>query len=334
MTQATSRPTIAISLTSMQSPEAFAGSALSLKSSKNDEVTSNDLLLRPREPGQMLVTLENLGERKQRWKLELEGDFPEDWCQWNQEDFEEIASQEKISTFVTFQVPENFFENQLALKNESQLQINYQCSLCVYIETRTQQQPVAYRVFNLFVRPLSFYLNYLPALYREVDLVGRLLSIFEQAFDPTVQTINTLWAYLDPLTAPEAMLPFLAHWVAWDMDTRWSFNIQRRLIKNALVLYRWHGTRWGLRFYLHLFTGLPLDEEHIKIREIFEQGFVLGTTQIGIDSMLGGRRPYHFIVELRQQYPAQIDEASIRKIIERQKPAFSTYELSIIDPPE
>ncbi|WP_201789118.1 hypothetical protein [Scytonema hofmannii] len=79
---------------------------------------------------------------------------------------------------------------------------------------------------------------------------------------------------------------------------------------------------------------MPLDEEHIKIREIFEQGFVLGTTQIGIDSMLGGGRPYHFIVELRQQYPAQIDEASIRKIIERQKPAFSTYDLSIINPPE
>jgi phage tail-like protein len=84
------------------------------------------------------------------------------------------------------------------------------------------------------------------------------------------------------LTAPEALLPFLAHWVAWPIDRRWDTKQQRRFIRNAVELYRWHGTRQGLRFYLHLYTELPLDEDlpeaekHISIEEIFYAGFCDG----------------------------------------------------------
>jgi phage tail-like protein len=185
--------------------------------------------------------------------------------------------------------------------------------------------PQEYRFFDVFVRPEISYLNFLPAIYGEVDFLGRFLSILEQAFDPTVQTDDTLWAYLDPLTAPESFLPFLAHWVGWELDPRWSIDAQRRLIRNAIELYRWHGTKRGLHTYLHLYTGLP--EERINIQEDFKQGFVLGNNQIGTDSVLGGGRPYHFIVELRPEEPNQINEQLVREVIEEQKPAFSTYEL-------
>ncbi|GAB1542735.1 phage tail protein [Scytonema sp. NUACC21] len=317
-------------LTSMQPPEAVQ-TALASKGSNIDQAR-NDLLLRPGEPGEMLVVLENLRERPMRWKLEIEGDFPIHWCRWSQEDFEEIAPNQRFEGAISFHVPENFFENQFALNQErSQLNIQYQSQIYVYAQVAGEQQLVGHKVFNLFVRPRSSYLDFLPALYREVDFVGRFLSIFEQAFDPTVQTIDTLWAYLDPLTAPEALLPFLAHWVGWEIDPRWSLQQQRRLIRNAITLYRWHGTSYGLRFYLHLYTGLPL--EQINIREIFEQGFVFGQTLIGEDSMVGGGRPYHFIVELCPQRPEQIDEGLVREIIERQKPAFCTYELDIVTLP-
>jgi len=48
--------------------------------------------------------------------------------------------------------------------------------------------------------------------------------------------------------------------------------------------------------------------------------------------MIGGGCPYHFIVQLRVTESLHIDESLVRKIIEQQKPAFSTYELSIINP--
>jgi hypothetical protein len=90
-----------------------------------------------------------------------------------------------------------------------------------------------------------------------------------------------------------------------------------------------------LRFYLHLYTELPLDEsleeaeKHISIEENFTRGFVMGETLIGRDSMLGSGRPFHFSVRLRPEPGKQIDERLVRDIIEREKPAFCTYDLLI-----
>lgn len=337
MTQSNYRPTLAIKLASMQPPEAADSSALAGFAANNTEVAiANNLLLQPGEPGEMLVQLENLGGRPLRWRLEIEGDFPLNWCSWQQEEAEEIAPNQKVDRALYFQIPEDYFENQYALNRGcDRLKINYETQVYVYAEGQTERQLIAYRVFNLYVRPSNSYLNFLPAIYREVDFISRFLTIFEQAFDPAVQTIDVLWAYLDPLTAPESLLPFLAHWVAWPIEHRWDIKQQRRLIRNAVELYRWHGTRRGLRFYLHLYTELPLDdnlpevEKHISIEEIFTHGFVMGETVIGRDSMLGGGRPFHFIVRLRPEPDKQIDERLVKDIIEREKPAFCTYDLLI-----
>ncbi|HAX74580.1 MAG TPA: phage tail protein [Cyanobacteria bacterium UBA11372] len=337
MTQSNYRPTLAIKLASMQPPQATDTSAItSFAGNTKEEQITNNLVLFPGEPGEMLVQLENKAGHPLRWRLEIEGNFPQSWCSWYQEEAEEIAANQKVEKTLYFQIPEDFFENQYALnQTRSRLNLKYETQLYVYAEVENQRQLLACPVFNLFVRPSTSYVNFLPGIYREIDFLGRFLNIFEQAFDPAVQTIDVLWAYLDPLTAPETLLPFLAQWVAWPIDPRWETKHQRRLIRNAVELYRWHGTRRGLRFYLHLYTGLPLDEDlpeeekHISIEEIFTQGFLLGKTITGIDSMLGGGRPFHFIVRLRPDSGQQIDERLVRDIIEREKPAFCTYDLYI-----
>jgi Phage tail protein (Tail_P2_I) len=134
------------------------------------------------------------------------------------------------------------------------------------------------------------------------------------------------------------LLPFLAYWVGWEFDYSWELPQQRRLIRRAVELYRWRGTRKGLRLYLHLYTGLPLDEDisnendkHISITEPFGHGFILNDAELG-NAVLGGGRAYHFIVRLRPDSPNTIHEALIRRIIEQEKPAFCTYELSIENP--
>lgn len=331
MTQARSLPTLSLQLTSQQLLETVHPT--------KEEFLS--LLLRPGEPSDVLVQLENLWNRPIRWKLEVDGDFPNNWCQWLQEESEEIAPSQKVNKKISFQLPLDFFENQYVLdRKQSSLKLDYESQIRVYADGETKQQLVGYENFYLSVRPPCSYLNFLPAFYKEVDFLERFLTIFEQAFDPTVQALDVLWAYLDPLTAPESMLPFLAHWVAWDIDKKkWSLKQQRRLIRNAATLYRWHGTRFGLRFYLHLCTGLPLDEElpeadkHISIEEIFSEGFVLGKTIIGQNSMFGGGKHFHFVVRLRVEDHNSIDEPMVREVIEREKPAFCTYELDIITRP-
>ena len=344
MTQARSGQSLYLRLTPMQFSEAtptpsgeFTGTMAT------DTVTTGcNVLLRPGEPSEMLVQLENLGRRTLQLDLQVEGDFPSQWCQIGMEGRELLPGQ-RMEAVLYFHASADFFEDN-QLQDES-LILDYHSRLIAYYTTEdvagdeaslTNRRVCESAGFNLYVRPRSLYLNFLPALYREVDFIGRFLKIFEQAFEPTVESLDVLWAYLDPLTAPQAMLPFLAHWVAWPMDPRWSIQKQRRLIRQAMEIYRWRGTRRGLRLYLHLYTDLPLDEDipqeldkHIGIEEVFGDGFVLSTTRMGEDSIIGGGRPFHFIVTLRPDAGFQVDESLVRYIIDQEKPAFCTYELYI-----
>lgn len=268
-------------------------------------------------------------------EVEVRGNFPAHWCRWHLEG-REIRPKQEMLIGIDFEVPSDFFENQQIFLEQKSQSFDYQSTVYVYYQIReSQQQQLETLGFNLYVRPRSLYLNFLPTLYREVDFIGRLLHIFEQTFEPTVQSLEAIWAYLDPLTAPEALLPFLAHWIGWQMISGLNVARQRYLIRNAIELYRWRGTKKGLRFYLHLYTGLPLDEElpetdkHICIEEPLGLGFVLGEAHLGRETVLGGGRPYHFLVRLRSQFPNQVDETLVRKIIDQEKPVWCTYDLYI-----
>ena len=298
-----------------------------------------NLLLVPGESSEMLIQLENTGKNSLEYRLEISGDFPADWCSLSSEAGTHIIPGEPAHHKIRFYTPKDYFENQFAIaKNQPKIKLEYEGQVKVFVTNDGEEQLVGYQTFMIFVRAPSGYLNYLPTFLQENDFLGRFLSICEQTVDPVVQAEANLWAYFDPLTAPEAMLPFLAHWVAWEMDDSIDIKQQRLLLRNATTLYRWHGTRYGLRFYLHLCTGLPLDEDlpeskkHISIEEIFSDGFVIGSTKIAHDSMIGGGKQYHFTVTLRPDSPQSIDEAAIRKIIEREKPTFCSYELHIIYP--
>jgi phage tail-like protein len=325
----------------MRIPEAvpLAGLALAGPSGIATEAAEKgpSLLLHPGEPSEMVVQVQNLERRTLRVSLKIEGNFPAHWCQIAT-DGREIAPGAQMDAVLYFTVPATFFEDQQALSTakKEKLVLNFHSVVSVHIEPGTDREQIQQAEFGLYVRPYSAYMEFLPVLYREVDFIGRFMKIFEQAFDPAIQSFNVMWANLDPLTAPQALLPFLAHWVAWPVDPIWDINQQRRLIRRAVELYRWRGTRKGLRLYLHLYTGLPLDEhlpqegdKHISITEPFVQGFVLGAAKLGEGAVLGGGQPYHFVVHLRPDRPNSVNEQLVRRIIDQEKPAFSTYDLFI-----
>ncbi|MDX2097709.1 MAG: phage tail protein [Leptolyngbyaceae cyanobacterium bins.59] len=294
-----------------------------------------NLVLHPGESAQFVVQMQNLGEQPLAIDLRLEGECPLAWYDIGMEG-RELAPGQRMEAVIQFRVPADFFENPQVLRQGEQLTLNFQNDVLVnFREVETGRQSLDGTALNLYVRPRSRYLQYLPALYQEVDFIGRLLKVFEQAFDPIVQSLNGMWANLDPLTAPEALLPFLAHWVGWNLDARWSPDQQRRLIRNAMDIYRWRGTRQGLRLFLHLYTDLPLDEDlpetekHICIQGASYKAFNLGFAYLGLDTAVGRGRPYHFLVHLRPEPDRSIDESLIRHIIEQEKPAFCTYELFI-----
>ncbi len=296
----------------------------------NWESSEQSLMVSPGERSQMTLHLYNPIEEILQVELDVRGNFPAKWsCQWNLEG-RELRFGETMLVGIYFDVPLDWLED----PSLDAIALNYQATINIHLQdSQGSIQELQKLSFNLYLRPDSLYTNFLPGIYREVDFIGRLLSIFEQAFEPTVNALESMWAYLDPLTAPESLLPFLAHWVGWEILSTLPLTRQRHLIRNAISIYRWRGTKKGLRFYLHLYTGLPLDEDlperdkHICIEEAVGAGFVLGQANLGDTTMLGGGRPYHFTVCLRFPRDLPLDETLIRKIIDAEKPIWCTYDL-------
>jgi phage tail-like protein len=361
---------IGIRLTPMEISESTSSSGGGLGEA---EVTSAEqqatIAVYPGELCRVALEIENWESQPQTLTLKLDGTFPLQWCHVNTEasisedeteivpdqdldersqfpeiDLErvEVPAKKSWHTDLWFLVPEDFFEGQDALQesNENFLDPTFWGSLSVYANQASSQglrQPaIAQSDFVLNIQPRSDYTAFLPTVYQEIDFIHHFIKIFEQAFDPVVNSFNSMWANLDPLTAPHALIPFLAQWVDWPMDSQLGLLQQRRLIRRAVEIYRWRGTRKGLRFYLHLYTGLPLDEavdreedKAISITEPFGQGCVFGMAHVGEDAVIGGGKPYHFQVRLRADPDYPIDEQLVRRILDREKPAFCTYDLCI-----
>ncbi len=341
MVQSRSSQAVRVILTPMQIPEALPVSDLTFVGQETMDVAGSNLVLHPGEASEMIVQVQNLARRSLQLSLKVEGDFPPHWCQIGTEG-SEIISGGKMDAVLYFRIPQTFFEDWQAIVpgKTDRLILNFRCLVTLRIDPGTDQEEIQYEEFGLYIRPHTAYMKFLPVLYREVDFIGRFMKIFELAYQPAIDSFNLMWANLDPLTASKALLPFLAHWVAWPIDSIWNLDQQRRLIRRAIELYRWRGTRKGLRLYLHLYTGLPLDEhlpneadKHISISEPFGQSFILGEAKIGT-AVLAGGQPYHFVVRLRSDRANNIREELVRLVIEQEKPAYCTYELLIENPPE
>ncbi len=301
------------------------------------------LVLFPGKPGQVRLRSRNNGDQSVQLSLAVKGNFPTDWLVTSGESAEiiwsrTVAPKDEVNEILIFEIPSDFFEHSQALTQQDTLELQYQSELHLYASRLgdSERQLAGYQVVNLYVRPHTAYTHFLPEIYQRSDFVSRFLTIFEQAFDPTVQVLDDFWAYLDPLTAPKALIPFLAEWVAWPLNPNWTLKQQRWLIRHAIELYQWRGTSYGLQLALSLVTGLPNDEDHIRIQEESQADFVIGDVFLQDEPMLGGGRSFHFWVQLRSDSPATAEhirgqETVVRAIIEQEKPAFCTYNLEFLE---
>jgi phage tail-like protein len=175
--------------------------------------------------------------------------------------------------------------------------------------------------------PESIYLQYLPAIYRQEPFINRLLLIFESILVPLERVVGLLPFYTEPEMTPEAFLPWLAHWVALTLDSTWPVDRQRALIAHAAEIYRWRGTRRGLKLHLWAYTGtVPLIQE-------YHGGFVIGrenglswTTRL----VTGPTQPFLFVVTVPVPNPEGIDPQVMHAIITEDKPAHTTYDLRVV----
>jgi hypothetical protein len=111
------------------------------------------------------------------------------------------------------------------------------------------------------------------------------------------------------------------------LDENWPVLKRRRLIAQAVELYRWRGTKRGLSDYLEIYTGA-----RPTIHDQPYPGMRLGeSARLGPGNKLGGVLPHTFVVTLAVPDLTAINEQIVRQIIESEKPAHTAYRLQIVE---
>jgi phage tail-like protein len=149
------------------------------------------------------------------------------------------------------------------------------------------------------------------------------LEVMEQLQAPSERILAQLDSYFDPRRAPEAFVPFLARWV--DLDRLFEpgnslarpgrprppfstgLGRLRELTASAAWLSKWRGTAPGLARFLRIATG----DDDIQVQDHID--------------LQGQARLFHFTVRIPERLRPH--RALIERIIESEKPAYTTYDL-------
>jgi phage tail-like protein len=217
--------------------------------------------------------------------------------------------------------------------------------------------------------------RYLPAVYlnpgNQPDFLRRFVALFQGLFEDVEDEVNSLERYFDAFSAPAEALPWLASWLAVDLDQGEPEARMRNSIAGAFRRYRWRGTIEGLRLALFeeagvhaivsesiaassfmafpaatdsaggaappalgLGTHLPAAEPGgavLGMTATLDHSYLITDAQFG--EPLFASAAWQFVVEVyRREANTDARLQLIKEIIEREKPAHTMYRLALIDP--
>jgi len=166
--------------------------------------------------------------------------------------------------------------------------------------------------------------NLLPAVFQRTfhdgNALKTLLDVMEILHAPSEEILKNVDRFFDARRAPDAFVPFLAHWV--DLDRIFSLPASndldsplmpkigylRELVANATYLSQWRGTKKGLLLFLQTATGVR--DFEIEERVTDDDGQVLP-----------------FCIKIRAPQAIEAQKDLIKRIIESEKPVHLTYKL-------
>lgn len=206
----------------------------------------------------------------------------------------------------------------------------------------------------------------LPKLYSKdtvaADFMRRYLAIMEGSQRDLDQQAARRHLLLDPAASSTELLPWLAGFVGLVLDQRWPEAVRRRVIEEAIWLFRFRGTIKGLKRFLDLYLGMADDTdsgviiiEHFRVRGlggafVGESDAEAANSVLGAGFRIGGRigdeeevsindtslldafttHAHRFSVVL----PLVLDEqrlAVVETILEQHRPAHTIYEICSVE---
>jgi phage tail-like protein len=136
----------------------------------------------------------------------------------------------------------------------------------------------------------------------------------------------------DAWETPKRFLAWLASWVALALRPDLSPFKQRRILANAVRLYRIRGTRLGLEESLHMYLDVlaSVDDGDLPPLQIAVH------STVGVDTYLGGGASFLFQVTLAfpREDPEFVEQQTrlAREVIELGRPAHTRYVLRRLYP--
>jgi len=166
----------------------------------------------------------------------------------------------------------------------------------------------------------SSFLHYLPPVLwqgagGQTQLLQRFLHIFEDIVAGIEKQVDDMPKLFDPWETKSEFLPWLASWVALQLDPAWSERQARSLIRHIVSIYKQRGTLRGLQRYLQIYVG-----SNVTIEELPPEEPTIHQFRLIID--YPSYEPYDRVRRARE----------IRSIVDREKPAHTYYELTINNP--
>ena len=160
----------------------------------------------------------------------------------------------------------------------------------------------------------------LPGLYHEDLFAQRLCSGLDEVLAPIFATLDSLSAYLDPRTAPDDMLGWLAGWIGLALDDGQSPRRQRELVRAGAELLRWRGTARGIRDAVEtLFEVAP---------ELIETGGAAWSPTSGAG--FPGQPGTRLVVRLRVPDIAAVDMRRFDAVVAAVKPAHVPHRVEVV----
>ena len=180
--------------------------------------------------------------------------------------------------------------------------------------------------------PKQSWISYLPEIYEREDKNGfleRYLGIFQSIHEDLDEEIRGSTQKFDWESAREADLVWLARWLDIHEEHIWSERQLRRLLGNAVPMYRRRGTRRGIMEFTALYTGeYPFIVEHHQVR--YFQGRKEYYRRL---VQLYGDDEYVFHVLIREEVlESAWQQRGLMKIMDDVKPAHMECSLVVLKP--
>lgn len=163
------------------------------------------------------------------------------------------------------------------------------------------------QALRVYYPRFSYVQRFLPEIYQEQDredhFLNRYLANAEGIFTHIESMIARAQIIFDTRVTPDNYLDWLASWLGGVMDESWDSSRKRLFIDHAVLLYRWRGTKIGLRAAIRLAVDTCVDTSLFSelLNEEYDNPFGAGGDVVRIEEHFRKRTPSGVVSQIDQQ---------------------------------